>query len=175
MIHSKIREKMLEVIYSEVQYDVLNEACIEEINVMRKEFLKFKISSVSNERPLLVSDRRVIFFSFTGTKVNRTLGMLFEYYEVKYEFNEYQSKFEMFISESEFLKVWEKLAEPPDHIDEFVEKQLEEKPFLLGFSKWGAFLPVRFNAELLKSEYYDLVETKIYLSKIIPKINNVEV
>lgn len=175
MIHQRIREKMLEVLYCDVQYDVLNEACAEEIAAMRKEFSKFKIGNIEQERPLLVSDHKVEFFSFTGTKVNRTLGMLFDYYESKYDFNEYQSKFDLEISEIDFLKLLKKLTEPFNNIDVFIEKQLEEKPFLLGFSKWGAYLPVKYKVELLKSKYYDLEETKTYLNKIIPVINSVEI
>lgn len=174
MIHQRIREKMLEVLYCDVQYDVLNEACAEEIAAMRKEFSKFKIGNIEQERPLLVSDHKVEYFTFTGTKVNRTIGMLFDYYEIKYEFNEYQSKFDLKISETDFLKMWKKLAEPLSNIDVFVEKQIEEKPFLLGFSKWGEYLPVKFKVELLKSKYYDLNQTKIYISKIVPIINSAE-
>ena len=72
------------------------------------------------------------------------------------------------------MKIWKKLAEPLSNIDEFVEKQIEEKPFLLGFSKWGEYLPVKFKVELLKSKYYDLNQAKIYISKIVPIINSAE-
>ena len=55
---------------------------------------------------------------------------------------------------------------PQVKIDDYLKFALEENESLLGFSKWGTYLPVKYKIEILKERYFDF-------EKAIELINNI--
>jgi ATP-dependent Lhr-like helicase len=53
-VHPKIREKMLEVISTTVEFDELNNEAAEAIRLLRQDFKCYIIQNVPYERPLIV-------------------------------------------------------------------------------------------------------------------------
>jgi len=52
-------------------------------------------------------------------------------------------------------------------IDDHLRLALEENESLLGFSKWGTYLPIKYKIEILKERYFDF-------EKAIELINNIK-
>jgi ATP-dependent Lhr-like helicase len=46
-----------------------------------------------------------------------------------------------------------------------------EKPGLLGFSKWGPYLPLNYQTGLLKEQYFDFTGAAEFLEEITPLMN----
>jgi ATP-dependent Lhr-like helicase len=172
VIHSKIREKMLEILYSNANYDFLDRPGHDEIELLRKDFSVFKVQNTQTDRLLLQTENHLQFFSFTGTKTNRTLGVLFDMLGIQNTLHEHSSTFDIAgISKQEFLSEWIKLHDHIPVIDAHISNLLEEKPALLDFSKYGDYLPKNLQIELLKNKYFDIEQTKLFLKTVKMKTN----
>jgi ATP-dependent Lhr-like helicase len=170
-IHPRIREKMLEILYDNTNYDFLDQSGHDEINALRKDFSVFKIQSVQTDRLLLQMENRLQFFSFTGTKVNRTLRLLFDISGIENILNEQNSSFDIHgISKREFLLKWTTLHQYIPDIDIHIVNLLKKNPALLDFSKYSRYLPENLQVNLLRNRYFDIEQTAIFLSRI--KINS---
>ncbi|MDQ5922043.1 MAG: ATP-dependent helicase Lhr and Lhr-like helicase [Pseudomonadota bacterium] len=55
IVHPQIRRKMLEILFTQEEYDFLNPVCLDEIKVMRKKFSIFKIKDFDIYRPILIN------------------------------------------------------------------------------------------------------------------------
>lgn len=156
VIHQRIRKKMLEILFSGTQYDILNPSSAEKLTEMRKEFSVFNIKEFQLERPLYTDELKVIFYSFSGTRTNRTISYLMTLAGIKNDFDDYSSSFEIDISGTEFKSMWDNLWKPMDNINHHIANLLETNPAILGFSKWGVFLPLEFKIKLIKQKYFEL-------------------
>jgi ATP-dependent Lhr-like helicase len=170
-IHPRIREKILEILYSKSDYDFLDEPSCNDINAIRKEFSIFDIQDLKTDRPLLTTEKYLQLFTFTGTRVNRTLQMLLNIAEIKNDLDDSNSSFEIQLSNQEFLTKWSNLSKPLSYIDQHINSLLQSTPTLLDFSKWGRFLPERFQVQLIKDKYFDLQNTQHFLELIQIKKN----
>lgn len=155
IIHPKIREKMLEILFSDKMFEGLDQKGLDEIESMRKDFSVFEIKAFEFERPLLVSENSLDLFTFTGTRINRTINFLLKLAGMEITLDESSSSFEIKTSRDEFLKVWRLLGSFLAKIDQGVENLLETNPGVLGFSKWGSHLPLKFQVNLIKDKYFD--------------------
>ncbi len=165
LTHFKIREKMLEILFSKDDYDVLDNQGAGEIAELRKDFSHFDIQNLDIDRPLLSTNKHLQFFSFTGTRINRTIHFLFDLAGIKSILDDSSSSFEIAIPKDEFLNKWLALAKPLNNIDSHIENYLQAHPTLLGFSKWGSFLPTTYKVRLLKEKYFDFESAFFLLSK----------
>jgi len=166
IVHSRIRAKMLEILIYSNNYEMLDEVSHREINKMRKDFSVFDIKNMEIDRPVLISERSIQFFTFVGTRVNRTIQLLLNISNIKHTFHDQNSLFEIEISKSEFYKNWSSAINLLSDIDSHIAKLLEETPTLLDFSKWGKHLPKKFQMQLLKNRYFDIENTHYFVSKL---------
>lgn len=164
IIHQKIREKMFEVIYSKTEYGFLDQASCDEIEILRKEFSVFNIQDSQIDRPILVTDKHLQLFTFTGTRINRTIQLLLNIAEIANKLDESKSLFDIEVPKKELMFKWKSLALSLADIDKHITKLLHMNPALLDFSKWGVHLPESFQVKLLKDKYYDIDQTEKYLS-----------
>jgi ATP-dependent Lhr-like helicase len=171
-IHPKIREKMLVVLYENVEYDFLDQPGHDEIERLRKDFSVFNIQNPQTDRLLLQSENHLQFFSFTGTKINHTLRLLFNISGIENVLNEHSSLFDIYgISKKDFLLKWNTLHQYIPDIDVHAVNLLRKNPTLLEFSKYGRYLPENLQVKLLKSRYFDIEQTKMFLNTIKIVIN----
>lgn len=162
-VHTRVREKMMEILFSKQEYPLLDEAGKKELAEMRKEFSVFSIEEISNSRPLLAKDQAVILFSFTGTRVNRTLSLIFDSAEIGHTLDDDSSSFEIRMPLDDFMNKWNKLKELNIDFDFLLRNFLEKNPAVMDSSKWGRFLPEEFKVKLLRSKHYDFsVLTQIF-------------
>lgn len=171
IIHQRIKEKILEILYSKLNYDFLDELSSDELEILRKEFSVFAIQDLQSERPLLSSDRNLQFFTFTGTRINKTIKLLLDINGIKNMFDDASSSFDIQVSKQELISKWNTLSIPLADIDKHISNLLQLNPVLLDFSKWGVYLPESYKVKLLKNKYFDIKQTEEFL-KIIKIIEN---
>jgi ATP-dependent Lhr-like helicase len=158
---------MFEILYDNIQYDFLDQASNEEIDIMRKDFAMYCIQHLSTQRPVIINKMTIELYSFTGTKINRTIEFLLNILGFKIsrdnemsiimDFNETELK------KKKFLFKWNNLPFLLSEIDLHITSHFRENPSLLSFSKWGSYLPESYQIELIKNTYFDIEGTKNYL------------
>ncbi|WP_291144894.1 DEAD/DEAH box helicase [Flavobacterium sp. UBA7680] len=172
IVHPEIRKKMLEIIYQDEIFRELDQNSSEELERMRREFSVFDLHSIESERLLLVSEKKVLFYTFTGTKINRTLKLLFDAIEIKNILDDRTSMFYIMISKEEFLSKLNLISSKIEIIDEIVTKELEKNPESLSLTKWGVYLPIKFQIRLMKQNYYDIIQTQEFLLNVTSIVEN---
>lgn len=155
-VHSRIRERMMEILFSSEEYAVLNKDSQAEIGRMRKEFAVFPISNLKKQRPLLVEDMQVTLFTFAGSQVNNTIGFLFQIANIPFIHDQDSSSFELKMSKEEFVERWAKLDVASDELDRHLYSYVRENPAALGFSKWGEWLPMKYKVAIVREKFFDL-------------------
>ncbi len=170
IIYNRIREKMLQILYSQDIYEFLDPLGREEIDIFRREFAIFNIKNLQTERPLLVKEKYLEFYTFFGTKTNRTIKLLFDIVGIKN--SAYDIEFIIETSKQDFLEKWGGLGKLLENIDTHLINLLQEKPALMSFSKWGIYLPEKYKVKILKDQYFDIDNTSSVLSKTKPIENN---
>lgn len=164
IIHPKVREKMLEILFSGVKYDVLEDSSAAEIDQIRIEFSIFKIENFKVQRPLLINENHLQLFTFSGTRINRTIQMLLNLSGIENTLDERSSSFELKTSPETLFIKWDNFFVSEDEIDQQIATLLRTNPALLDSSKWGNYLPLDFQVKLLKERYFDFPGTDLFLT-----------
>ncbi|MFA6082759.1 DEAD/DEAH box helicase [Mucilaginibacter sp.] len=159
-IHHQIRRKMYEIAYGQEQYVILDEPCALELKKLRSFFASFAIKDVDRQQPLFQEKKQLSLFTFSGSRLNKTISLLLDINGLQHTFSDHDSCFHFNITGQELRENWKKFTAFPGYIDVFLQQQLEEKPALLDFSKWGVYLPDYLKIRLLKQKYYDLDAVK---------------
>lgn len=170
-IHPKVREKMFEVLYSSETYDFLNEPSVMEINILRKDFSIFDIIDQSYQRPLKVSEKKLELFTFTGSRINRTIQFLLDLAGIPTILDEQRSVLVINVSLEEFnfnLGNW-KYSQLD--LDLKIQAKIESNPGIMSFSKWAVYLPILYQTKLLKKKYFDFNSAEKMLDQIQPVRN----
>lgn len=89
----RIREKMLEVLFSNVQYEFLDKEGQLILDDMRTEFSVFSVNNFELQRPLMNSNDNLELFSFADSKINKSIGFIYDYLAVEYQYFDHQSLF----------------------------------------------------------------------------------
>jgi ATP-dependent Lhr-like helicase len=171
LVHQKIREKMYEILYSKTEYNFLDEPSFDEIEMMRNDFAAFNIKDLQSERPLLTAEKHLQLFTFTGTRINRTIQLLLNIARIKNTLDDRSSSFDIEVPKQELISKWTYLSFPLTAIDTHISTLLETNPTLLDFSKWGIYLPKNYQIKLVRNKYFDIEQTKELLSTL-KLINN---
>jgi ATP-dependent Lhr-like helicase len=168
IVHPRIREKMFEILFNKTEFEVLDQPSFDEIESMRKDFSVFNIKNLQVERPLRFHEKNLQLYTFTGTRINRSIQLLFNIAGIKNILRDSHSEFEIEVPKQELLASWNSLTQPLSDIDTHIEKLLQSSPTLLDFSKWGRFLPLKFQINLIKQKYFDITGTLDLLTLINP-------
>ena len=163
-IHQRIREKMLEILYSKTEYDFLDQPSCDETEILRKDFSVFNIQNLQTDRPLLSAEKHLQLFTFTGTRINRTIQLLLNISGIKNILDDPSSSFDIEVSKQELISRWNSLTLPLADIDMHISNLLQTNPALLDFSKWGLYLPENYQVKLLKDKYFDIEQTRELLA-----------
>jgi ATP-dependent Lhr-like helicase len=154
-IHPRIREKMFEILFNNKDFDFLDQASLDEINQMRKSFSVFNIKEFQFDRPLLLDEKYITLYTFTGTKINRTINFLLNIAGIKNILEDTSSSFEMEISKRDFFTKWDSISRSLTQIDKHISDLIQINPAILDFSKWAIFLPEKYKISLIKEKYFD--------------------
>lgn len=164
-VHSRVREKMLEILYCNQEYDFIDQASTDELDAAKGEFATLKIENFQDERPLFHTENKCHFFTFTGSRIENTLQLLFDMKNVKFQFDGYSGSFIIKLSHTELTLLWEQLPGAILSIDDFLYETLQSKIGMINISKWAFLLPLQFQLKLLKDRKYDIQATDNYLKK----------
>lgn len=152
----RIREKMLEVLFSNVQYEFLDREGQLILDDMRSEFAVFSVNNLGLERPLMNSNDNLELFSFAGSKINKSIGFIYDYLGVDYNYFDHQSSFTFKQNtEVDSVNAIISFSLSDSQINDVIRKHLKLNPKLINVSKWGAYLPLKFQIEILKKIEYD--------------------
>ncbi|MBC7523667.1 MAG: DEAD/DEAH box helicase [Flavobacterium sp.] len=165
-VHERIREKIFEVLYSKTSYEFLDKASCDEIEILRREFSVFNIRNLQTDRPLLSIEKNIQLFTFTGTRINRTIQLLLNIAGIKNKLDDSSSSFDIEVPKQELISKWSTLSLPLAYIDNHISKLLLSNPALLDFSKWGVYLPENYKVKLINDKYFDIEETRNFLTTI---------
>jgi ATP-dependent helicase Lhr and Lhr-like helicase len=158
-IHQRIREKMFEVLYSKTDYDFLDQPSCDETEILRKDFSVFNITDLQSDRPLLTAEKHLQLFTFTGTRINRTIQLLLNIAGIKNTLDDSSSSFDIEMPKQELISKWSYLSFPLTDIDTHISTLLQTNPTLLDFSKWGTYLQDNYKIKLVKDRYFDIEQT----------------
>ncbi|RDV13324.1 DEAD/DEAH box helicase [Pontibacter diazotrophicus] len=171
-VDAKVREKMLQVLLAETVYPEMDEQSQEVITELRKDFAVFPLGNCAVERPVLTKDSEIILYTFTGTKVNRSIAFLLNSLDLTYNYDEHSSSFAFSVALNLLPDLIEQLLLFIDDVDFHLEQAVQENESLLDFSKWGGMLPIKFKTAVLKDRYYDFGAARQLLSSVKLVSNN---
>ncbi len=174
IVHQKIREKMYQILYSDEDFEVLNQISVDELEETRRDFSIFAIQNTALERPLQIAEKKILLYTFTGTKINRTLQLLFDLVGIKSVLDDSSSMFYIHVAKHEFISKWEVLLNISNTIDKAITDFLDEHPDSLILTKWGEYLPKKYQVELMKRNYYDIEATVAFLAKRMELVQNIK-
>jgi ATP-dependent Lhr-like helicase len=154
-IHSKIREDMLRILKSTEIYHELNENSSSVLDELRSDFKRFKIIDFANDRPLVQKEGKLLVYTFTGSKINKSLYFLIGLTNKGVSLDDHSSTLEIEIDKSELTTLIQDINQVFNQIDTYLVSALEKNESLISFSKWGTYLPMKYKCEILKERYFD--------------------
>lgn len=165
-IHPRIRKQMLRLLVKEdeVKLPNLNEDAIEAIRQLRLDFKLYEINDLAIDRPLRVQIKEMFWYSFHGTKVNRSMAFLFDAAKIVYDLWEDASMFEL--AAGDFELIIQKAMKAYDNLDAHLVSAIQNNPAILGFSKFGSYLPLKYQLQLVKDKRYDFAGAMDFLSSV---------
>jgi len=166
IIHPKIREEMLRIIKSNKEYNELNQDCVSLLQELQYEFKHFKIENFEYEKPVILKGHRILLYTFTGTKINRTLGFLIGLTNTAATLDDHNSSIEIEIDFAEFEILKSKINEEYKFIDSHLKNEVHINESLFGFSKWGSYLPIKYKCEIVKERYFDFEGAILFINNI---------
>jgi ATP-dependent helicase Lhr and Lhr-like helicase len=155
-IHKRIREEMLRILMSSDGYEYLNEESQNEIDKLRADFKCFNIKDFEYDRPVIEKEGKIEIYTFTGSEINRTIGFLFKCMNYELHLDDSKSSFEVKESLDRFREVLVQLVKLTEvEIHDYIIEELKSNEGLIGFYKWGKYLPLKYQAKLLEEKFFD--------------------
>ena len=179
-IHKKVREKMLEILMDDSPLPDCDKKGQAVIAGLREQFLapgrrRQEKSNFSSVRPVFASGIYCEFFTFTGTKINKTLELLFKrLFGNDFFYDEIKSSFRLPLEAADSGNLIKDLRELLVGFGTILGKALSKRESSFEISKWGEFLTKEFKKKMLMLDYFDIPGTREYLDKIEIKIMNDE-
>lgn len=165
-IAAAVRQKMLLILYSADVYAELDEPGQQALAELRQEFVVFSVRELALERPALERDGHLKLYTFSSTRINRTLNYLLLQLQVQHVYNEQESSLDLSAVQVHQLPL---LVAQLKELARRMEDEAPEQPPVnstegwLDFSKWGEFLPMSYQWQVLKERYFAFAETAAFL------------
>jgi ATP-dependent Lhr-like helicase len=196
-IHPKVREKMLEIALDDSPLPDCDKPAQAAIAELKKKFRASGGQGDRCSRPIerseglpqstevfaqkkafcliVVQGGHSEFFTFTGTKINKTLRQLFiVLYGNDFFYDELKSSFRLPIDAAEFPTLLDNLKERLPKFETILSKALAKRESAFDFGKWGDYLPKELKRKMLLLDTFDIPATKAYLDNLTIKIINDE-
>ncbi|WP_268222978.1 DEAD/DEAH box helicase [Sinomicrobium oceani] len=154
-IHPKIREEMLRILMGKETYSELDAASNSIIDELRYDFKGFKIKDFEYDIPILFKEGKSILYTFTGTKINKSLSFLISLTGSESMLDDQSSSFELALDKSKISSLVQEINQKYSKIDDYLMAKLSENESLISFSKWGRYLPLEYQAQIVKERYFD--------------------
>jgi ATP-dependent Lhr-like helicase len=116
---------MLEILYSNTNYDFLDQPSCDEIEILRKDFSVFEILDLHTYRPYF-NRKKLATIHFCRTRINRTIQLLLNIAGIKNSLmRENPSVLYIEITKEELISKWSSIALPLTDIDSHISILLE--------------------------------------------------
>lgn len=162
-IHPRIREKMMELLYTDALPDRLDESAILSLNDLRQNFRAIPVVNLATDRPLIQNEHSMEWYTFSGTAINRTIAFLLKAAGINAAHDDKKSVFEFEQSAVSINEIIARLKKQLALVHSFIDQALEQSPHLFNFAKWGIFLPNEYKKIYLMERYFDLKNTEAFL------------
>ncbi|WP_217362646.1 DEAD/DEAH box helicase [Hymenobacter sp. UV11] len=164
VVHPRIREEMLRLLADGSPAPELDAASQEVLRQLRREFAGFALPPLPGpERPVVVKDNKLILYTFTGTRLNRSLVFLLRCLDVEFLADEAESSLTLAVEPALLPALFEQLRLYAEDVDFHLQTAVAETPALLDFAKWSVALPLPYQCEILKERYFDFEAAKEFL------------
>lgn len=154
----EIRSKMLEVLYTTENYKFLDENSQSSLSEKRTFFKDFDINYINKERPILIGEKNQVLYTFSSTKINKTILFILKLNNIEGQLQENESS--ITINSLEYST--DEISAILTNFDmKEIDKRLQlilafdEGLQMLDFSKWAVHLPIQMQVDLIKSRYFD--------------------
>ncbi|WP_109693855.1 DEAD/DEAH box helicase [Chitinophaga deserti] len=163
VVHCMVRQRMWDIIKSDVPIMNIADDCKRIIQELRDEFEHNHFDETFVDRPVFVSEEGIVFYTFCGTRINRTISVVLENLGFLHELNENSSGFKVFDNKVSISELVILVLNAINNIDSVLSDVIHRNPKILMFSKWGQYLPVKFKIEIVKCNYLDVDGTINFL------------
>ncbi|MGE5343183.1 MAG: DEAD/DEAH box helicase [Candidatus Omnitrophota bacterium] len=171
-VHGRVREKMLDMLTDEFLIDtrVCSNGVLNATLDLRNAFAAIPINDSVHERPVFSRGNRVDLFTFAGTRINKTLNLLFKsLFGEKYDYDENRSCFDLPVSVESMATLLMELKERLPNFEEILNDMLAQNERFFLFTKWGEYLPVLFKRQMLIQNEFDIPGTARFLDGLVFK------
>ena len=158
-VHPEVRKEMLRILKSNVQYSELDLGSKSILAQQRFDFKNFKIENFEFDRPIVEKGNKIIWYTFTGTRINRSIKYILQQFNIEVIDNESNSTLELGLNARDLKRLLKSSSLKNLDIDISLEEKLNENETFLNFSKWGLYLPMQFKIAILKERYFDFPRT----------------
>ncbi len=165
--HEKVRVEMLRILKSSEEYIELDNSSKDILTEFRNDFKGFIISDFQFDRPIVVKSNKIKIYTFTGTKINNSLVFLISLTGIDVILNDQSSTLEIDINIDDIGSLTNKINDVYVDIDFHLKNSVETNESLLNFSKWGKFLPISYQCQILKERTYDFENAISFLNRLI--------
>lgn len=165
-IHPEIRTEMLRLLKLNALHPELNKASQNILEEMRADFEGFVIEDFETDRPVIIKEKTIVLYAFTGTKINKSLSFLLNLTNTEFTLNEYISTFEIDIDFKAFRILVKAVNQVYENIDYHLTTALNNNERFIDFSKWGKYLPVQYKCAITKERYFDFDRAIEFLNKL---------
>jgi ATP-dependent Lhr-like helicase len=163
-VHPRIRQEMLRLLVTDAEMPRLSEDAAEAIRQLKLDFEHYKIEDFQVDRPLRVQVKDMYWYSFHGTRVNESLSFLFDIACIAHEWRDLESKFKF--DAGDFELIIQKAMKAYDDLEPYLVSAVEHNPALLAFSKFGAYLPLKYQVHLVRDKRFDFAGAMDFLSTV---------
>jgi ATP-dependent Lhr-like helicase len=172
VVHTRIREKMLQLLVTPSHHPELDAASQEALRILRQEFAGFAWpTELVHERPVFIKDSQLILYTFTGTKINRSLAFLLKCLDVQFEYDESTSSFTLPLALKLLPDLFEQLRLFIEDVEFHLTDSVTQNPAIMDFAKWSTSLPVYYQCQVLRERYFDFEGTWDFLANTVPVIS----
>lgn len=165
-IHWRVRNEMLRILKSNEEYIELDDSSSSIIDELSQDFKGFEISDYECDRPIIDKSGKLLVYTFTGTKINRSLAFLIKLTEREFTLDDHSSSLQLELDRSGITKLIHEVNQKYKQIDNYLITELKENELLIGFSKWGSYLPLEYQAEIVKERYFDFEAAMVFLNNM---------
>jgi ATP-dependent Lhr-like helicase len=157
-VHPKIREKMLELIYSEINIEQIDKTAVDCLQELNFDFKEFVIEDLLHDRPVILKGKNIELYTFTGSKIDRTIRFLLRTAGIEAILK--GVSIDIYLPADQLIPTLQKQLELlPQNISEM----MDDNPASFPLSKWGQYLPLEMQKQYVLKNEFDVKGTREFV------------
>jgi ATP-dependent Lhr-like helicase len=169
-INPRIREKMLEIILNQRQFEYLDTKSQIELQDLRNQFQQFKGLNIENQRPAVEKNGKTDLYLFTGSRIQRTIQRIVDYTNKDLLSTPAETSISLTLKLDKItsLNYWKKLQSIEIDFDKISESILDQETSKNALTKYAKFLPFDLQLEFYQFLAFDIENYREFVRKIQP-------